>query len=126
MGARTEVTRNVNYNDINDDASKWVSNMTSMMLRATYYASASKEVRSLVSRKYMDVCMEVYAMQHLPSRDAIDMPSGLQSTSDAGKGLAKRTGKKKTKRYKSGVELREGKGKKRKVLNVSLFIFGTM
>ena len=55
MGARTEVTRNVNYNDTNDDVSKWVSNMTSMMLRATYYASASKEVRPLVSRKYMDV-----------------------------------------------------------------------
>ena len=98
-----------------EDELQWVARISPMVLRASYNLSHSREARTIATKWYTDMCNNMYALSLNESWSQVHT-EGSGDAFDLGEGLARKTGKKKTKRYKSQMEIRAKKGRRQKVI----------
>ena len=110
-GARTTVTP---ISDVHTaDLSQWVERVTSMVLRATYHVAQtnngqSTEGRAKITDRFVEFCKGLYSLP-LDGNPVREVEHGSDNAPDIASGLAKRSGKRKTTRYRSPFEAKGGK-----------------
>ena len=103
-GARTTVTP---ISDVHTaDLFQWVDRVTSMVLRATYHIAQNTN-----TDRYIEFCRGLYSLP-LDGNPVREAEHGSDNAPDVASGLAKRSGKRKTTRYRSPFEAKGGKKQK--------------
>ena len=100
-----------------EDAAQWASRVTSLFLRASYTAATSMEARTIVTDCCTEMLNKIHSLSLNESGNQVHAES-FGDVLDVGEGLAKRSGKRKAKRYKPQVELRVGRNRRRKVMSL--------
>ena len=110
-GARTTVTLISDVYTVN--LSQWVDRVTSMVLWATYHIAQttnaqSTEGRTKITDRYVEFCKGLYSLP-LDGNPVGEVEHASNNAPDVALGLTKRSGKRKTTRYRSPFEQKGGK-----------------
>ena len=98
-----------------EDEAQWMARISSMVLQASYNLAHNREACIIATKWCTDMCNNIYALSLNESGSQVHA-EGSGDVFDLGEGLARRTGKKKTKRYKSQMKIRAKKGRRQKVI----------